>query len=392
MALLAQGFDFFIGLGANIQQTLPLGNQGGIGGGQVAIGFDKDRVAVAHKLPRFFGGKAQEGCHPAQHGLGDLVQRGLGAAACQAVGLGGVQAVFEYVEVEAAQELAAEVLQLGHHGVEFVHLVVLQNAALQLGGVAEGVAVHLEQLLGFHGLGGVVKIADVGQHKAQSVADAAVGVDYARQDFVVNRQVARVVGTGYPQTDDFRTQLVADRLGRDHVAYRFAHLTALAVDRKAVGEQAFVRCAAIGGARQQQRAVEPATVLVMAFQIQVGRVLQQIGMAAAQHVHIGGARVKPHVQNVVDFGVVGGVLRAQNVFCGGFRPGLDTALLYHGSSLVYDFHGAWMQLTTVFVQEEGQRYAPVTLAADTPVWAVSDHVVQARFPVGWVEAGLLNSC
>jgi hypothetical protein len=92
----------------------------------------EDRLRCAHQLPGFFGGEAQERRHPAQHGLGDLPQRGLGAAAGQRLGCSGVQAVLEDVQVEAAQVFAAVQLQLGHHRVEFIHLVVRQHLGLEL--------------------------------------------------------------------------------------------------------------------------------------------------------------------------------------------------------------------------------------------------------------------
>ena len=59
-----------------------------------------------------------------------------------------------------------------------------------------------------------------------------------------------------------------------------------------MGQQAFVGRAVVQGAAQQQRAVEPAPVLVVAFQIQIGlgavgverRAVVRVFVAAAQHV------------------------------------------------------------------------------------------------------------
>ena len=64
-----------------------------------------------------------------------------------------------------------------------------------------------------------------------------------------------------------------------------------------MGQQATVRGAVIQGAAQQQRAVEPAAVLVMAFQVEVGfrplvmvrRAIVGVAVAAPQHVFEGGA-------------------------------------------------------------------------------------------------------
>lgn len=79
--------------------------------------------------------------------MGDLPERGLRTAAGQRLGRGGVEPVFEHVQVEGTQVFAAIHLQLGHHGVEFVHLVVRQDVGLQLGGAAQGVAVDFQQLV-----------------------------------------------------------------------------------------------------------------------------------------------------------------------------------------------------------------------------------------------------
>jgi hypothetical protein len=56
----------------------------------------------------------------------------------------------------------------------------------------------------------------------------------------------------------------------DAVLERLAHLAALAVDGEAVGQQAAVRRAAVQRAGDQQRRVEPAAMLVVAFEVQVG--------------------------------------------------------------------------------------------------------------------------
>jgi hypothetical protein len=98
-----------------------------VAGGQLGELLQEDGFAVAHDLPGFLGREGQEGRHPAQQRLGDLVERGLGRAACQALGGAGVEAVLEHVQVEAAQVFGAEQLQLGDHGVELVDLVVGQD-------------------------------------------------------------------------------------------------------------------------------------------------------------------------------------------------------------------------------------------------------------------------
>ena len=60
-----------------------------------------------------------------------------------------------------------------------------QNFILQLRCAQQGPAVEFQHLLRLQGVFGGIKIAGIGQQKAQGVADAAVGIDHARQDFVV---------------------------------------------------------------------------------------------------------------------------------------------------------------------------------------------------------------
>ena len=182
------------------------------------------------------------------------------------------------------------------------------------------------------------------------------------------------------------------------VAQRLAHLAALAVGGKAVSQQAPVRCAAIQGAAQQQRAVEPAAVLVVAFQIQVrlrtfgmeGRHAVSVFVAAAQHMLKGGARVEPDFQNVGALGIERRVLCAQNLFHRHAAPGFDAAFFNNVSGLVQDGHGVGVQFARVLVQEERHRHAPRALARDAPVGPVGDHVAQAGLAVLGVELRLLD--
>ena len=171
-------------------------------------------------------------------------------------------------------------------------MVVADDFLLQLGCARQGVLVDLQHVLVWDAVGGGVEIAGVGQQEAQRVADAAVGIHHAGQDLVVDAQVARVVGRSHPQTDDFGAHLVRYVLRRHGVADGLGHLLALAVHGEAVGQQTLVRGAAEDGRSQQQRRVEPAAVLVMAFQVQIGfgaLVVVHIGVGAAHHMPEGGA-------------------------------------------------------------------------------------------------------
>ncbi len=139
--------------------------------------------------------------------------------------------------------------------------------------------------------------------------------------------------------------------------------------------------------------MEPAAVLVMAFQVQVGlgpALVGRAGVRMPQHGGVGGAGVEPDFQDVGALGVVLRVLGAQHRFRRGLAPGLDAAFFDHVGREVQDFHGARMQLARILVQEEGQGHAPAALAADAPVGPAGDHVAQPRLAVLREEAGFLD--
>mmetsp|Transcript_70457 Transcript_70457/g.166067 ORF Transcript_70457/g.166067 Transcript_70457/m.166067 type:complete len:326 (+) Transcript_70457:628-1605(+) len=248
----AHGLNGLVDLVADLVDAGPLGQQAGFGRAEVPVGLGEDGLALREDLPGFLGREAEEGRHPAQHRVRDLPQRGLGRAAGQALGRRGVEAVLQHVEVEGAEVLGAIDLQLGHHRVELVALEVGQDLGLQLGRAGQRIAVHLQQLGGGDGVRRRVEVAGVGEQEAQRVADAAVAVDDAGEDLVVQAQVTGVVGRGRPQAQDLGAVFVAHRLRRDHIALRLAHLAALAVDDEAMGQQALVGRAAVEGAGDQQ--------------------------------------------------------------------------------------------------------------------------------------------
>ncbi len=398
----AHVFDAAVGFFAQRADARPLGQQLGVLVGlvEVPVGLGEEAdagvVRALEDLPGLFGREAQEGRHPAQHAVRDVPQRGLRGAAGVALGGAGVEPVFEHVEVESAQVFRAVNLQLGHHGMELVALVVGQDVFLQLRGAGQRVAVDLQQLAQRHRVGFRVEIGRVGQQEAQRVADAAVAVHHAGEDLVVDAQVTRVVGRGRPQADDLGAHLVADLLRRHGVAHRLGHLAALAVDGEAVGQQALVGRTTVDGASGQQRAVEPAAMLVMAFEVEVGLgalVVAGVRVAAVlrvEHVEEGRARIEPHVEDVGGLAVLGGLFGAQPLGRVELGPGLDAALLHQLRGALHQRGRVGVQLARHLVQEEGQRHTPVALAADAPVGPVGDHVAQAGAAVLRVEGGLVD--
>ena len=130
-----------------------------------------------------------------------------------------VEAVLEDVEVERAQVLRAEHLQLRDDRVELVDAVVaaFEHAARgveppTISACSSAVRASAQRSIssisasGTASVGGV-EVAGVGEQEAQRVADAPVGIDDAGQDLVVDGEVARVVGRGAPEADDLGAEL-----------------------------------------------------------------------------------------------------------------------------------------------------------------------------------------
>src|SRR3546814_8578929 len=83
--------------------------------------------------------------------------------------------------------------------------------------------------------------------------------------------------TLFPYTTLFRSHAqnvraaFGDDLQRiDDIAQRFGHFTALLVERKAMGKYGVIRCAAACAAAFEQGGLEPAAMLVGAFEVEAG--------------------------------------------------------------------------------------------------------------------------
>src|SRR5262245_59782171 len=87
-----------------------------------------------------------------------------------------------------------------------------------------------------------------------------------------------------------------DFLRRDDVAERFGHLAPLRVDGEAMRHHRLVRRSIPCSYGGQQRAIEPATMLVASFEVQVGRP-RQVGMRF-QYSGMADTGIEPYIQNI----------------------------------------------------------------------------------------------
>ncbi len=272
--------------------------------------------------------------------------------------------------------------------------VGLFDFLLQQQGAIHRPAVQVDHVLGGDPVDRRIEAGQVGEQEARGITDAAIGVGAALQDLVGDRHLAGVVGRSDPEAQDVGAQAVDDLLRSDHVAQRLGLLATLLVHGEAVGQQFLVGGMAVDGATGQQRGVEPATVLVRAFQVEIGRrtlLVRQFGMGAAQHVPVGGTRVEPDVEGVAALVVLAGFFAKQFDRIE-LEPGFDAFTLDALGDLLHQLDGARVQLAAFLVGEERNRHTPVALTRDAPVGTTGDHAVQARLAPGGDELGLLDGC
>src|SRR3546814_2055328 len=97
----------------------------------------------------------------------------------------------------------------------------------------------------------------------------------------------------------------------DLVAERLRHFEALGIHGEAMREDGLIRRLSARAAAFEQRRLEPAAMLVAAFEIEVGAVRAAVvaderGPAPAfEHEGMGAARIEPDVENIDDALVIG---------------------------------------------------------------------------------------
>ena len=357
--------------------------------GKPVIGVNEDGVLARLKcLPRLLGGEAEYRGHEAKQAPGDVVERVLRRAPRGRIRGARIQAVLEDVEVERAEVLRAERLQPRDRGMELELLAVGEDRGLQLGGERGRIAVDLQPILDRHRVPLRIEVRGVREQEPQRIADAPVAFHHSFQDLIRDRQLARIVRRRDPQAQDLRAERSGYLLRLDRVALRLAHLAAFPVDEESVSQKAPVRRHAVQHARNQERRVEPAAVLVGPLQVQVGGKLQLpavragagfLPVGSAHHGLVSGARVEPYVQRVLHLDVL---LRLGAQQLPGIEglPRLDPRLLDPLRHALDQLERARMQLARLPVDEERHRHAPLALARQRPVGAVGDHSVQARLP------------
>ena len=129
----------------------------------------------------------------------------------------------------------------------------------------------------------------------------------------------------------------------------------------------------------QQRTVEPAAILVRAFEIHVRGPAS--GIVAREHREMRGAGIEPHIQNVgflAPLRRAAGALRSRRQqFLGGMRvPGVRAFALEKRQHVAQRREILQLLAARVAIKND-QRHAPEALPRNAPVRPLGDHVVNA---------------
>ena len=161
----------------------------------------------------------------------------------------------------------------------------------------QGPSVDLLQLVAPHTVPLGIEVVEVREAIAKRVAQLEVGFGQAGENIGRHDHVLAEIHRGDPQPQDLRAVRLDDFVRVDPGAERLRHGAALGVEHPARCHHLLVRGRAARAQRQQQRALEPAPVLVAALEIEVrgpGKV-----RPAPEHRQVTRSRIEPHVEDVL---------------------------------------------------------------------------------------------
>ena len=200
---------------------------------------------------------------------------------------------------------------------------------------------------------------------AERVAQAAVVVRHELQRCFADALVLGIVAADHhPQAQDVGAVGLHHVLRRRRVAERLRHLAALLVEREAVRHHRLVGRAAARAAGFQQRGMEPAAMLVRAFEIDVGRPGEVLVLARLQAEGVGRAGIEPDIDDVLDLlELVRIVVVAEEARRRRLEPGIGAFAAEGVDDALHHLRIA-QQLAALLVDEDRDRHAPGALARD----------------------------
>ena len=330
-------------------------------------------VFTEARRPCLIGGEHQHRGEPQAQAAMQMVQHCPRGTTAQAVRPVAIDRVFAHVEIERRQIRRAEHVQRRDHPGPVIALHRRAILRVQLGQAMQHVAFQLRHFLHRHALG-FGEARQRAQNPAHRVADAAIEFGLLLEDFRPDAQIIRRVGVHHPQAQNIRTILVGHFLWGGDIAERLAHLAAMLVEHEAMRQNGVERRATTGADRFKQARMEPAAMLVAAFQIQIGRPRQTAGF---QREGVRRAALEPHIHNVHHLLILRRItIIAQEARGRGGIPCIGTLSGEGGDHTVH--HRLITQhLTGLFLHEHRNRHAPGALTADAPIRARGDHRADA---------------
>ena len=219
-----------------------------------------------------------------------------------------------------------------------------------------------------------IEIEKVAKAEAESVANLAVGLAELRHHPLAHLHVCLIFDRSHPEPKQVSAPLFADFGGLDGVAERLGHGAALFVESPAMGDDCSVRSVLPGGDADEQRTVEPAAVLVGAFEVNV-----RGPFVAFQHGQVRRSRVEPNIENVIFLAPLGGTAFALRA--GGkkflrcvFVPSVGT-FFFKPLDDITQGPEIFEALPASVAIKNDDGHAPEALARHAPVGAVFNHFV-----------------
>ncbi len=303
------------------------------------------------------------------------VQHGAIGVAAHRIRSVAIEAVLADIEIKGRQVFVAEIDQQAGIGVEVVILDRLAQLAVQIGQQGQDIAFQLGD---FPGIAHVAhETVQRAQQIAEGIAQFAILVAHALENFIADAVILGEIDAQRPQADDVGAILLHHLERVDGIAQALGHLAPVARHGEAMGQDLVEGRAAARRAAFQQARLEPAAMLVAAFQIEVGGPLHVRPASRFEDEGMGAARIEPDVENVGDHLVIVGTVRGTEEFgLARLVPGID-ALFAYGS----DHAGVHVCILQIFARavlhEQRDRHAPGALARQHPVGAAFDHRTDA---------------
>ena len=203
------------------------------------------------------------------------MKRGLSRAPARRIGRIGVEPVFNHVVIDGRQLHGGELADLLIHHVEFMCIVGGSDFSFQPGELHQDPAVQAGEFLIRHGVLRRIEVVKIRELIAQGVADHAIAFSHLVDPLIADDDVVPEILRGNPESNDISAVFFDVGLGGLRFLVNrlpllaFGDFLTIGIDHEAVGEHTLVRRRSIAHQREQQRRLEPATMLITAFNVNV---------------------------------------------------------------------------------------------------------------------------